>query len=138
MARIYLAARYSQRDEMLGVADTLRSLGHEITSRWIEGDHQIDDHGLSAEAKAEERTRFAQEDWEDLWAANWVISFTEAPRSSNSRGGRHVEFGAAMAWGKRCIVVGPRENVFHYLPGIEVFGSWGELVTALTPLQRRA
>jgi len=45
-----------------------------------------------------------------------VITFTETPRSSNSRGGRHVEFGIALGMRKRAVVIGPRENVFHCLP----------------------
>jgi hypothetical protein len=132
MAKVYLAARYSRRPEMLRVAAELTRMGHELTSRWILGDHQIDDQGLSVEAKQAERERFAREDWEDLRAAEWVINFTEPPRSTNSRGGRHVEFGAALAWGKRCIVVGPRENVFHCLaPEVEWFMDWAVLAPDL-------
>lgn len=129
--KIYLAARYSRREELNGYADWLRSRGHEITSRWLLGNHQIDDAGLSAEAAAEERARFACEDWEDLMAADCCISFTEAPRSSNSRGGRHVEFGAALADRKACIVVGPRENVFHCLPLVAVHPDWKAFTSTL-------
>jgi hypothetical protein len=42
-------------------------------------------------------------------------------RIDSGRGGRHVEFGAAVATGKRLIVVGHRENLFHHLPGVEFF-----------------
>jgi hypothetical protein len=128
---VYLASRYSRFEEMQGYAADLKGAGYGVTSRWIYGDHQITDEGLSAEAKQAERTRFAQEDWSDLMRAAICISFTEPPRATNSRGGRHVEFGAALAAGKRCIVVGNRENVFHCLPGVEFFGSWAEAMTAL-------
>lgn len=121
---IYLAARYSRREELNRYAAELRAAGHTVTSRWLEGNHEIDDQGLSAEAKAEERTRFALEDWHDLNEASWCISFTEPPRSTNTRGGRHVEYGAALALGMRCIVIGPRENVFHCLPVIEHHSDW--------------
>ena len=129
--KVYLASRYSRFEEMQGYRRELEAAGYVVTSRWIDGDHQIDDAGLSAEAKAEERTRFATEDCADLNAADLVISFTESPRSSNSRGGRHVEFGMAFAHGKRLIVVGHRENVFHCLPNVEFFSSWAEVRTAL-------
>jgi nucleoside 2-deoxyribosyltransferase len=123
--KIYLAARYSRREELCGYRSQLQALGYTVTSRWLNGNHQISDDGLSAQAKEEERIRFAQEDWEDLMNADVCISFTEEPRSSNSRGGRHVEFGAALAAGKPCIVVGPRENVFHCLPQVIVYdGFW--------------
>ena len=127
----------SRREELCGYVADLAALGHSVTSRWLNGNHQIDDAGLSVEAKQEERTRFALEDWEDLCSAEIVISFTEPPRSSNSRGGRHVEYGAALALGRRCLVVGPRENVFHCLPWVEWYPDWDAALSALmTPAQK--
>lgn len=79
------------------------------------------------ESMEAQRREFAQHDWDDVMAADVVISFTEQPRTAGgSRGGRHVEFGAALAAGKRCIVVGWRENVFHCLPQVEFFPTWAE------------
>jgi hypothetical protein len=124
--KIYLAARYSRRTELLGFAKELESLGHRITSRWLLGDHLLDDKGLSVQAADSERERFACEDWCDLMDSDMVISFTEEPRGTTSRGGRHVEFGAAMARGKQCVVIGHRENVFHHLPGVEFYKTWAE------------
>ena len=43
---------------------------------------------------------FALEDYADVSAADIVVSFTEAPGSGAARGGRHVEFGLALAWDK--------------------------------------
>ena len=132
--KIYLAARYSRREELLRYASDLAELNHQVTSRWIEGSHQVSDAGLSEEGSVEERTRFAMEDWLDVCAAETVISFTEQPRSEltkASRGGRHVEFGAALAMHKRCIVVGPRENVFHCLPQVIVYPTWNEALSYL-------
>jgi hypothetical protein len=122
--KVYLAARYSRREELCGYAAELRAAGFEITSRWLDGDHQISDGGLSEQAHAQERQRFAEEDWTDLMAAEVTISFTEEPRGTNSRGGRHVEFGAAMALGQYCIVCGPAENVFHHLPEVFLCEYW--------------
>lgn len=126
--KIYLAARYSRRDELVQYAGQLKKMGHEVTSRWIAGNHQISDNGLSDEAHEAERTRFACEDWQDLWSAEMTISFTEPPRGSNSRGGRHVEFGAALAFGQRVIVIGHRENVFHCLPNVEFFSTGNDFL----------
>jgi hypothetical protein len=131
--RVYLAARYSRREELCAAANDLRHIipGVAITSRWLLGNHQIDDAGLSLEAKAEERTRFALEDYRDLVTADWCVSFTEPPRSTTSRGGRHVEYGIALGRDLRCIVVGPRENVFHCLPEVEVYPDWASCLRAL-------
>jgi len=42
------------------------------------------------------------------------------------RGGRHVEFGLALAQGKHLILVGQPENVFHHLPQVRVIPEVGE------------
>lgn len=129
--KIYLASRYSRFREMQDYRRDLEARGHIVTSRWINGGHQIDDAGLSAQAKESERVRFAEEDLADLLAAECVVSFTEPPRSTNSRGGRHVEFGVAVGLGKRTIVVGSRENVFHCLPGVEFHLEWPQALDSL-------
>lgn len=130
--KIYLAARYSRREELCTYRADLEALGHTITSRWLFGNHQLTDEELRADGGAvEKRARFAVEDWQDLIAAATCISFTEEPRSGNSRGGRHVEFGAALALGQRCIVVGARENVFHCLLTVEWYPDWPAALTAL-------
>jgi nucleoside 2-deoxyribosyltransferase len=128
--RVYLAARYSRYPEMQDYAKQLSILGTTVTSRWINGDHDINIDGTTP---GEPRLRFAQEDWEDLLIADVVISFTEEPGKAGgrNRGGRHVEFGAALALGKRCIVVGHRENVFHELPAIEFYPTFGACLTEL-------
>jgi hypothetical protein len=132
MSAIYLAARYSRREEMLRYAGHLRVLGHTVTSRWIKGGHQISDDELGTNARADELgRRYAYEDLEDLQNADLCIFFTEQPRSMNSRGGRHVEFGIAWANQISCSIVGPKENVFHCLPGIQQFETWPECLAAL-------
>lgn len=136
--RVYLAARYSRHPEMQEVARDLQARGFEVTSRWIWGDHQVDNEGLSVEAGREARERFAMEDIEDLRRASICISFSETPRSTNSRGGRHVEHGYALALGMRCIIVGPRENVFHCASGVEVYEDAEAMLGALGHATERA
>lgn len=131
--RIYLAARYSRWHELTDYAQQLRAYGYVITSRWLEGRSSLSSEGLSEEAPLEQRASFALQDWEDLMSADVCVSFTESPRSSNTRGGRHVEMGAALAAQKRVIVVGHRENVFHCLPQVEFYRTWQECFQALVP-----
>lgn len=123
--KVYLASRYSRFKELQKYAEVIESAGHQVTSRWIRGNHQISDDGLSAQAKESERIRLATEDLEDLNAADVVICFTEKPRSTNSRGGRHVEMGYALGTrAKVVVVVGPRENVFCCLPKVIWYPDW--------------
>lgn len=158
--KVYLASRYSRREELCGYREELkRVLDYEVTSRWLNGAHQISDHGTpiggagealvegdagsASDEAAEMRKRFAWEDISDLLAADTIIAFTEPPRSSASRGGRHVEWGIALGINCfaadrgiihrafRLIVVGPRENLFHWLDEIEHFETWHECFESL-------
>ena len=145
--KIYLAARYSRRLELCGYREQLQALGHVVTSRWLDGSHQISDSGQpigehgealaegddgsNSEAAANLRTLFAQEDLEDVKAADLLVAFTEPPRSTASRGGRHVEFGVALGMGKLLLVIGYRENIFCWLPGVEFLPTWDCAMAAL-------
>lgn len=116
---VYLAARYSRRLELCGYAAELYADGHHVTSRWLLGNHQAENDQLHRGADAE---RFAAEDLADVSEAALVVAFTEVPRTSNSRGGRHVEFGYALGLGIAVVIVGPRENVFGCL--VPQFETW--------------
>jgi hypothetical protein len=112
MARVYLASRYGRRPQMHALARVIEAAGHTVTARWVHGSHDSDEIGDQT---------CALDDLQDLEAADVLVSFTETDTvPGRARGGRHVEFGYALARGKRCIVIGPRENVFHHVPGVEV------------------
>lgn len=132
MNKIYLAARYSRRAELSEYAKSLRSYGYVVTSRWLDGNHETAGDGTSVEGTLAERRQFALEDWADVMSADVMLNFTETPRTGPTRGGRHVEFGAALAEGKKVFVVGPIENVFHALPQVVVYPDfdtyWGHEV----------
>ena len=141
--KIYLAARYSRRTELVDYRADLTARGAEVTSRWLNGDHQIDNSGTpigeSGEALVEGsspdgaalREHFAQEDVADVMRADMLIAFTEQPRVGPSRGGRWVEFGLAIALGIPMVVIGPRENLFTWLPEIQQFDSWSDYLNQM-------
>lgn len=146
--KIYLAARYSRREELVAYRKQLQDIGHDVQARWLNGEHQLANDGTpigengaalvegtlrsgeqlseheQTERAAALRTKFALDDWGDVNAAELVISFTEPPRSKANRGGRHVEYGIALANKARVIVVGHRENIFHWLPVVEFCPAW--------------
>lgn len=152
--RFYLAGKYGRRTELLVYAGDLRALGHDVVARWLDGDAVHDPSGALAESCERawdatgsypaEAAPFAWSDWHDIGQADAVVFFTEdltkAARgggvrwveASSARGGRHVEFGLALAWGKRVMVVGPRENVFYALPVVDRFDSWADVVALLS------
>lgn len=128
--KIYLAARYSRNDEMRGVRDVLVGMGFEVTSRWIDlhpdvvGDFSASFTADTLNTEPEKCAPLGQHDLDDINRADWVVSFT----GGGGKGGRHVEFGYAYAREKRLFVVGPRENVFHTLAGVEQFPTWRSFV----------
>lgn len=154
--RFYLAARYSRREELLGVRDVIEALGGEVTSRWLNGNHQISDTGVpigdegeqlvedpdgdlaagDGERAAALRAKFAMDDYQDVRRADVLVAFTEPPRSTASRGGRHVELGLALAWTEHIIIVGPRENVFCWLPWVDHYERWDTAALAITRMLR--
>ena len=129
--KVYIAARFSRRAEAHRLAQFLKEYGHTITSRWVlpDTDHVLPT-GLSDQASDAERQRFALEDYDDVMAAQWCVSLMEEPRN-NSRGGRHVEFGMAVALGQFLTIIGPRETVFHHLPDVQHFDSLAAFFTSL-------
>ncbi len=154
--RIYLAARYSRRLELCEYRKQLQELGYEVQARWLDGEHQLSADGTpigengeslvegtlrsgeiisekdKSERAAKLRAKFADDDFQDVCSADIVISFTETPRaSSTNRGGRHVEFGIALANGASVITVGYRENIFHWLPQVDFYQTWDEAFQVL-------
>lgn len=157
--KVYLASRYGRREELCRYRAELEALGHDVTSRWLNGTHQIPDagtpigddgealiegdDGLASESTALLREQFALEDVGDLLAADCVVSFTEPPRSTASRGGRHVEFGMAVGINAfactrgaihepfRLVVIGYRENIFHWPQEVEFHKTWVAFLEAL-------
>lgn len=132
--KVYLAARYSRHREMQEYAAELCALGYIVTARWILGDHELRSDGQSD--RDDWMMRWAVEDWDDLTDADLVVSFTEGPGpvAGRARGGRHTEFGAALALCKPVVIIGHRENVFHFLPIVEFYPDWASFrATLATP-----
>ena len=119
--KIYIAARYGRREHCQKLAKFLTELGHEITSHWITSDEHI--KGTPAEC--------ALIDFRDVMRCDTLVSLQEQPRDSvGQRGGRHVEFGMALASGKNVIVVGPRETIFRELEQVTHYATLEEFQDA--------
>lgn len=122
---IYLAADYARKDEMQGCRDVLEALGHQITSRWIDNSDSIEGAGIGTKMISPDRlpelSKFAEKDYEDIVACDTLILFTTGEKT---RGGRHTEFGIALALRKGLIIIGPREHVFHCPEWIKHYLTW--------------
>lgn len=145
--KFYLAARYSRRQELVGYKANLEELGLQVRASWLDGNHQITDQGVPVNDQGEPladgspeivadrndklRAKWALEDIADVAGSDYFVAFTEEPRSGHSRGGRHVELGYAYGVGKTIIVVGPRENIFCWLPAVYHFPTWNDFIGML-------
>ena len=128
--KVYLASRFSRLPELNVCRTSLIDHGIEVTSRWLLGGHewigQPDDIIPPAI-----NAQFAQEDLEDIDAADVIVCFTEVPGGGSARGGRHFEAGYAYAHRKPVIVVGHRENVFYCLTDVTYCRTWDEALQIL-------
>jgi len=108
--QIYIAASFPRKNEACVLANMLAAMGHKITSRW----HSED----SSYATVEQMHNRAKRDYEDLDACNVFVSLTG---DNLTHGGRHAEFGFALAMSKRVILIGEREHVLHWCSGVELY-----------------
>lgn len=126
ISKIYLAGRWSMRDELTAHAAVLKdTLGLTVTSRWLtDPEHRmkIDDSTDMAYNQT-----LASHDIYDIKEADTLIYFGPG----GTRGGCHVEFGMALALKKRLFWVGPRTHVFSYLSEVEQFETWAECLAFL-------
>lgn len=125
--KFYIATRFERYMDGRKVRRLIQNEGHEVVAHWLDraGDKKLWQPNEEA----------AQEDWDDVMAADMLLLLTSTPHYGYTSGGSHTEFGLAMAAGKRVAVLGRRENVFHYLPGVEQFEAPGALVRWLRSLE---
>lgn len=124
----YLAGRFERKQELIHVEEFLKNHNIMPGTRWL---HQETD---MREADEEGRKRYSLINVEDVRNADFLITLSEDleyPSESLvngidgltyvpaiwARGGRHVEFGVALANGLDIVVIGPPENLFHYYDG---------------------
>jgi len=98
---------------MLGVRADLREIGHDVTSQWILHGPEITANDPSVDLHAN-----ALMDLNDVVDADAFILFNDV---AGGRGGRHVEFGYALALKiGRIFIVGERTNVFCHMKTVEL------------------
>lgn len=115
----YISARYGRRAEAEVLGNALIALGHRVTSQWIWRDQPSDYN----DATDDEVASYAQEDIDDVVRANHFISLSEVETNPYGRGGRHVESGIALGRLMPWSVIGPRENIFHFMKHVVHFES---------------
>lgn len=127
---IYLAAQYSQKDDIAVKSAELRAADYVVTSTWTDEPH--DAHMSVKDVTPEDLLMYAERDLREIRKADIFVLFTVDPDQPTKRGGRHVEFGYAMGLDVDLCIIGPRENIFHFLKDdVQVFEDWDEFVAWL-------
>ena len=94
-------------------------LGWECTARWPDEEQT---------ATLEDKKIWSQKDLNDVFIADAIILYNPKGVHGTGSGGRHVEFGYAAALNKKLILIGWPENIFHWLPSVERFGTATDLI----------
>lgn len=120
MTWVYIAAAFGRRRYLRDeIRDKINAMGHWVTSQWV-----------GVEEEGGDPTAQANQDIDDLRLAELLILDTIGFRESS--GGRYVEFGYALGLGRHEVwVVGPRTNVFTYMPRVRRFENWDDALEAL-------
>lgn len=118
--RVYLAGPYSWQKEIKKFALELVALGIESTASWLY--ESASPNSTLNQFPDSEHQEHALDDMRDIDRADVVAVFTIDPLGPpKPRGGRHWETGYAYGRGKEVVVVGPKENLFHYLETVKQF-----------------
>jgi nucleoside 2-deoxyribosyltransferase len=117
--RVYVAAPYPERAAASFVGRALEQAGFVVTASWLHGDRPPDATGAAL-------------DLADIARADVLVALNPAAWADRGTGGRHVEFGYALALGKRLVLLGARTHVFHELPAVTVVPDVAALVAQLT------
>lgn len=128
--KVYVAAPWPCRERARLCAAELTNAGHQVTSRWLVEEGDLTD--------PMSQQRYALKDLEDVGQADVLLLLTgyDGPRSHT--GGRHVEFGWAVASGLRTIVCPQPENVFHYLPNVVHCPTMASVIGVLAEFQNQS
>jgi nucleoside 2-deoxyribosyltransferase len=119
--RVYLAGKYRQREFFQRIADQLEWCGIQVVSQWI--------YETVAKSKEEligtgHGMDFAERDLVNIDCADMLVLDTWLLQQEETQGGMYVEFGYALAQGKRLVVIGPPTNVFTRLADVRRFHDW--------------
>jgi len=119
--KVYIAGQFNSKAQRLLDTALLVKNGIDVTSRWM---YETVPHTANVTDLPDAyHAETAMADLEDIDNADALLMFVptekelvDTPIRAASRGGRHFEMGYAYRAGKPIYIIGPKENVFHFLP----------------------
>jgi nucleoside 2-deoxyribosyltransferase len=105
--RVYLAAPFQLQRQAIDLMGGLHLQGIGCTSRWL----------VAEETNSDE---WARNDLADVAEADVFVALNPEGWRSAGTGGRHVEFGYALALRKPIVLVGVQSHIFHHISSVVV------------------
>ena len=121
---VYIAAPFQLRHVGQLVLSGLLSVGLYSTARWLD------------QEKEEWKDDWARIDLDDIDRSTVVILINPPEWAHKGTGGRHVEFGYALARHKDIIVFGERTNIFHHVDSVHVVSDLTSVIEKANDLAR--
>lgn len=118
----YLSGRFERRKEINVYRLELEAAGIAVISSWLTDPAPPELNENAPGFLDPVWTELARLDRDEVGRADVFVLFADP--QGGAGGSRHVEFGMALAWGKRIIVVGEVENLFQRLPEVTVCACW--------------
>jgi len=129
--QVYIAGQYARKLEFREYAAQCRQQGITVGARWLD-ESEAPTIGLNDNSD-EKLAHYGQRDYQDIQDCDIFVFFAEPNTNQPPRGGRHVEFGMAVQLRRPIVVIGQPENIFHYLPWLDVefFDNWNSALAYL-------
>lgn len=104
--KIYLAHNLAARGALVPIVDMIEKMGHEVTSTWITKELNTEEEG-------------AITDLADIDRSDALLLFIDQFGPTPGRG-KYIEFGYALAKGKKCFIYGEDKEscCFFFLPQV--------------------
>lgn len=122
----YIAGKYANRAVCARLAAALESRGHNAMSTWLTGTHE-------GPWTASKQAEWAAEDLAEVQACDALVLLQWPLHNPEPSTGRHVEFGFALAHGKRIMLIGQQTSVFHFLPRVEHYDNLADFLNVFAP-----
>lgn len=139
--KIYYADLYPHKALAAQRRDQLKSLGFDVVSTWMDESHDGNIH--TEQLTVEEHIFYGTRDLKEIDQCDMLVLNQPSPTevvTMNprylSRGGRHTEFGYALKAGKALVVIGERENIFHFQPEVVSCNNWEAFISWLTAVRK--
>lgn len=135
--KIYVAARFGEKDKVRQIYERLEKLGYEISSKWTEHEENwtLSERGQNIYGSNPEYARSLS--IKDLKGVIDCDVFMLLHTQEGGQG-KFIEYGAALASGKYCVIVNPTyvdDCMFFYCPKVYLHFDLDSAISMISELK---